>query len=81
MQHWTIAALVCALATVVNGAQQYSAPVNGIDAAGQNYQLGIWSAILFIGIAVYGFYALASLDYSGDTLFYVDTEAERRGVN
>ena len=63
-----------ALATLILGASagQYAAPRDGLDAAGMSYQLGIWSAILLIAVAFYGFYSLSSLDYSGDTALFVD---------
>jgi hypothetical protein len=54
----------------------YTAPREGLDAAGMNYQLGIWTAILLIAIGIYGFYSLGSLDYSGDTALFVDPGAE-----
>ena len=61
-----------ALGVVGASAQTYSAPRDGLDTAGMSYQLGIWSAILLIAVAFYGFYSLSSLDYSGDTALFVD---------
>ena len=54
-------------------AAPYTAPRDGLDAGGMSYQLGIWSAILLVSVALYGFYSLGSMDYSGDTALYVDT--------
>ena len=38
----------------------------------QQYQLGVWSFLLFVVVGVAGFYFVASIDYSGDTLLTVD---------
>ena len=72
------ACLAVATTLVLGCSAGYTAPRDGLDSNGMSYQLGIWSAILLLAIGIYGFYALGSLDYSNDTVLFVDTDAERR---
>ena len=51
----------------------YSAP-NKLDQTGQLYQIAVWSFVLLAGIGIAGFYFLGAIDYTKDTLFYVDIE-------
>ena len=66
--------LAALLAAVALAAPQtaYNPAVNGLNEAGQVYQLGVWSAILLAVVGIYGFYSVANIDYSGDSLFFVD---------
>ena len=50
------------------------APIRGLNARGEQYQLGVWTAIIFFLAALYGFYFVAYIDYSQDTLLYVEVE-------
>lgn len=72
------AAALIALLVEQTAATTYVAPgpTETMSAANQIYQLGVWSFILFAVIGFVAFYAVASMDYSNESLLMVDVESK-----
>jgi hypothetical protein len=70
-------AFAASLLVLGDAAPAYTTPRDGLTESGMTYQLGIWTAILLLSIGIYAFYALGSMDYSGDTILFVETESHQ----